>query len=221
MFWRCLHCETHNATERSRCLICGGERLYTASEVAGLVGVDFNGVSGAEWWGALPKAYKTHFIRLYAIFGEPDVETLLRIRFATRLDLSRKAVESAEPLAAIPYLERLNLNKTRIQTLEPLSRLQCLTELRLDGTPIESLAPLKNLRALKKIYVRACAALAAGEVVAFRSARPDCRVFADKSTGISPVSPRKPIIEPPKEAEAAAKTDDKSKRSFFSIFKRK
>ncbi len=214
MFWRCLHCETHNAPERSRCLICGAERLYTASEIGLLHGVDFNGLSGTQWWNNLPKTYKTHFRKLFA-FNEPDTETLLRIRFMTRLDLSRKAVESAEPLAALPYLERLNLNRTRVQTLVPLSKLRYLTELRLDGTPIESLSALKGLTNLKKLYVRDCPALGADEVVVFRAARPDCRVHADKPT--DKTSARKSAAE----ASSLAKTEDKLKRSIFSIFKRK
>jgi hypothetical protein len=224
VFWRCLHCETHNAPERHRCLICGSERLYTAGEVAAMASFSFNGLSGTQWWTELPKALQTALRKQLRFEGQPDAETLLRIRFAPRLDLSRKNIDDVAALTAMPYLERLNLSGTRVVSVAPLASLKHLEELRLDGAPVESIAPLQSLPRLRRLYLRACPALPYRQIIEFGDARPDCKIVATPKSP-SPSAPKSPLSIADAPSSSSASVSDPefktAKRSFFSWLKRK
>ena len=110
--------------------------------------------------------------------GFTDLKKLDGLTNLQMLELSGSRVTDLTPLHMHPKLKVLFLDDTEIADLSPLAKLKNLKYVDLRGTPVTDLSPLLQLNHLEGIVV-AETDISAEQLSAFKTALPNCTVFAD------------------------------------------
>lgn len=108
-----------------------------------------------EWWEHVnPELKEIILEKLDSITDPPDTETLHKIIFTEKVDLTGYSnINSLESLKQLINVHEVYLSGTKVADLTPLSSLTGITKLDVSSTTVTSLEPLISLRLLQDLNI--------------------------------------------------------------------